>query len=438
MGKRKVFLQNFGCRQNFADGERILQNIDFEATDDINAADLIIYNTCAVRESAEKKAFGMIGELLHIKEKNPDVLIAVCGCMAQIPENAEKIRKSYKQVDIVFGTKAAHTLPELIKKAEETRRFQIDTAEYENDGFGTYSGKAGAFLRDIPIMNGCDNFCSYCIVPYVRGREVSRPKDEILSEVKAAAEAGVREIMLLGQNVNSYGKGLTPAVDFAGLLRAINDVPGDFRVRFMSPHPKDMSNDVIEAVADCGKICKFIHLPLQSGSNRILSLMNRRYTKERFLEIVAEAREKKPYLAISTDIIVGFPGETEEDFCDTLDVVRSVGFSNIFTFIYSKRGKTKAAELEDPTPYAEKQARMKRLLSLQREVSTELFSGYIGKTLDVLFESVSKREGFIAGKSEEFIIVEAQGEKNLIGQIGKVTINKAYNWALEGKIINLE
>jgi tRNA-2-methylthio-N6-dimethylallyladenosine synthase len=385
-----------------------------------------------VRESAEKKAFGMIGELLHIKERNPDVLIAVCGCMAQIPENTEKIRRSYKQVDIVFGTKAAHTLPDLIKKAEETRRFQIDTTEYETDGFAVFTGKAGAFFHDIPIMHGCDNFCSYCIVPYVRGREVSRPMDEILSEVAAAAESGVREIMLLGQNVNSYGKGV--GADFAQLLRRVNDVPGKFRVRFMSPHPKDMTSDVIETIAECEKICKSVHLPLQSGSNRILSMMNRRYDRERFLETVAQAREKIPGLAISTDIIVGFPGETEEDFIKTLEIVRQVRFANIFTFIYSKRGGTKAAEMEDNTPFTEKQARMKRLLTLQREVSTELFREYIGKTLDVLFDSESKREGFIAGKSEEFIIVEAKGKTNLIGQMGKVTITKAYNWALEGDI----
>jgi tRNA-2-methylthio-N6-dimethylallyladenosine synthase len=387
-----------------------------------------------VRESAEKKAFGMIGELLHIKERNPDVLIAVCGCMAQIPENAEKLRRSYKQVDIVFGTKAAHTLPDLIKKAEETRRFQIDTNEYETDGFAAYTGKTGAFLRDIPIMNGCDNFCSYCIVPYVRGREVSRSVAEILSEIKAAADSGVREIMLLGQNVNSYGKGLTPAVNFAELLRAINGIDGEFRLRFMSPHPKDMSLDVINTIADCEKICKAIHLPLQSGSNRILSLMNRRYSRERFLEIVMQVRERIPDSAISTDIIVGFPGETEDDFKETLDIVRQVRFANIFTFIYSKRGGTKAAEMADLTPYTEKQARMKRLLSLQREVSTKLFSEYIGKTLDVLFDSHSKREGYIAGKSEEFIIVEAKGETNLIGQMRKVNITKAYNWALEGEI----
>jgi tRNA-2-methylthio-N6-dimethylallyladenosine synthase len=440
---KNVYIRTFGCRQNFADSERILSVLDgFAPTDDINAADLIVFNTCAVRETAEKKAFGLIGELSHIKAKNPDVIIAVGGCMAQIPENAEKIRRSYKQVDIVFGTNALSTLPELISKAEASRRGQCrgahcapavsrNAVQRERNAL-PYT--QNTYLADITIMHGCDNFCSYCIVPYVRGRERSRTPAEILSEIKAAVSGGAREIMLLGQNVNSYGKGLLPPVSFAELLRAVDKIDGDFRVRFMSPHPKDMTEDVITAIADCDKICKSIHLPLQSGSDRILTLMNRKYDRARYLEIVKTAREKIPGLSISTDIIVGFPGETEEDFEDTLDIVRRVNFSNIFTFIYSKRGGTKAALMEDATPYSEKQARMKRLLTLQRETSTELYKTYIGKTLEVLFDGKSKREGYLTGKSDEFIIVEAAGENNLIGEIKNVEITKAHNWALEGFI----
>jgi tRNA-2-methylthio-N6-dimethylallyladenosine synthase len=429
---KNVYIRTFGCRQNFADSERILGVLEgFAPTDDINAADLIVFNTCAVRETAEKKAFGLIGELSHIKARNPDVIIAVGGCMAQIPENAERIRRSYKQVDIVFGTNALGALPALVEEVKRTRHFQIDTNEHQDD-FTAH--KKSGFLADVPIMYGCDNFCSYCIVPYVRGRERSREPSEILSEIKAAVSGGAREIMLLGQNVNSYGKGLSPEINFAELLYSVNEIEGDFRVRFMSPHPKDMTDDVINAIAKCDKICKSIHLPLQSGSDRILTLMNRKYDRARFLEIVKTAREKIPGLSISTDIIVGFPGETEADFEETLDIVRRVNFSNIFTFIYSKRGGTKAAEMEDITLYREKQARMARLLALQREASTELYKTYIGKTLEVLFDGKSKREGYLTGKSDEFIIVEAAGENFIIGEIKKVEITKARGWALEGFI----
>jgi tRNA-2-methylthio-N6-dimethylallyladenosine synthase len=433
---KKVYIRTLGCRQNFADSERILSALsDFTPTDDINAADLIVLNTCAVRESAEEKAFGLIGELSHIKKRNPDVIIAVGGCMAQLTENAERIRRSYKQVDIVFGTKSLSTLPTMIEEVIKTQRFQIDTGEYEDNSVGI-SPRENSFLVDVPIMYGCDNFCSYCIVPYVRGRERSRPPSLILSDIKAAVSGGAKEIMLLGQNVNSYGKGLSEQINFAELLRRVNDISGEFRVRFMSPHPYYMTEDVIEAIADCEKICKSVHLPLQSGSNRILSEMNRRYTRERYLEIADFAREKIPGLSISTDIIVGFPNETEEDFCDTLDVVKRVRFSNIFTFVYSKRHGTKAALMEDETPYTVKQERMKRLLTLQREISTALFSEYIGKTLKVLFEEQSKETGFYEGKSDEFIIVKAPSEINLIGEIKNVEITKAHNWALEGIIKN--
>jgi tRNA-2-methylthio-N6-dimethylallyladenosine synthase len=435
---KKVYFKTFGCRQNFADSERIIESLMplYTETDDINAADLIIFNTCAVRESAEKKVFGMIGELGHLKTRNPNVIIGVCGCMAGIPENAEKIRRSYRQVDIVFGTKAFRSLPELIKKAEESRRFQIDTNDYDVEFDIKKPSKKNGLIADIPIMNGCNNFCSYCIVPYVRGREKSRQPYDIIKEVESAVLSGAKEIMLLGQNVNSYGKGLDPAVSFSDLLRLINAADGDFRLRFMSPHPRDMTDDVISAIADCEKICKSVHLPLQSGSDRILSLMNRQYTRERYLDIIMRLREKMPGLSVSTDIIIGFPGETEEDFAATLDLMKTVKFSNIFSFIYSKRRGTKAAEMDDPTPYSEKQERMKRLLSLQREISTKLFSGYIGKTLDVLFEKKSKRQGFVEGKSDEFIIVEAAGDSDLIGQIKKIKIGKAYNWALEGTVLD--
>jgi tRNA-2-methylthio-N6-dimethylallyladenosine synthase len=429
---KKIYIRTFGCRQNFADSERILGVLgDYTATDDINTADLIVFNTCAVRESAEEKAFGLIGELSHIKKKRPEVIIAVGGCMAQISENAERIRRSYKQVDVVFGTKAIAALPELIKEAEKSCRFVSDTGEHQDD-FASQKTIKSSFLVDIPIMYGCDNFCSYCIVPYVRGRERSREASEILSDINTAVSGGAKEIMLLGQNVNSYGKGLSEPINFAELLRRVNDVSGSFRVRFMSPHPYFMTDDVLSAIADCEKICKSIHLPLQSGSNRILTEMNRRYTREHYLEIIDTAREKIPGLSISTDIIVGFPNETESDFEDTLDIIKRVRFSNIFTFIYSKRGGTKAALIDDKTPVKVKQERMARLLSLQREISTALYSEYIGKTLKVLIDS--KKDGFLTGKSEEFIIVNTKSDEDVIGEIKNIEITKAHNWALEGII----
>lgn len=433
------FLHSFGCQQNVSDGEKILGllcEMGYGVTNDISAADLILYNTCAVRENAELKIYGLLGNLKRLKEERPDVIIGVCGCMAQEEKTVEKIRRTYKQVDLIFGTFAVNELPRLLYEVMTERKTVVDITEHG----GGISEKirpvrSCRYKAGVPIMYGCNNFCSYCIVPYVRGRERSRSPEAVIAEVRELAENGCKEIMLLGQNVNSYGKNLDAPINFSELLRRVNEVPGDFRVRFMSPHPKDADRELIDTIIGCDKICKHMHLPLQSGSNRLLEKMNRRYTSEKYMEIVDYARSKIPDFSFSTDIIVGFPGETDEDFEATLDIVRRVKYDNIFSFIYSKRTGTKAALMEDMTTDTEKSQRMKRLLELQREISTEYFKRFAGRTLDVLFDGETKNAGWYSGKSNEFIIVEAPADGSVIGQIKKVKITKAFNWALQGEII---
>lgn len=434
------YLHSFGCQQNVSDGEKILgllMEMGYGITSDISSADLIIYNTCAVRENAELKIYGLIGNLKHMKEQNPDLIIGICGCMAQQEQVVEKIKKTYKQVDLIFGTFALNELPRLLYNVLTERKTAVDITEYSGEiSENIKAVRSGSFKAGVPIMYGCNNFCSYCIVPYVRGRERSRQPEAILKEVKELADAGYKEIMLLGQNVNSYGRTLETPVSFSELLRMINDIDGDFKIRFMSPHPKDATNELIDTIIECDKVCKHLHLPLQSGSNRILEAMNRRYTVEKYMEIVDYARSRIPDFSFSTDIIVGFPNETYEDFKGTLDVMKKVKYDNIFSFIYSKRTGTKAALIDDKTSDEDKGKWMRELLELQREISTDFFKRFEGRTLEVLFESESKNEGWYSGKSDEFIIVEAKSDCPLIGKRKKVKITKAFNWALQGEIIN--
>ena len=432
------FIHSFGCQQNVSDGEKILGllcEMGYGVTEDLTSADLIIYNTCAVREGAELKVYSLVGNLKKLKERNSELIICLCGCMAQQEKTVEKIRKSYPYVDMVFGTFALQELPRLLYKALTERRLAVDITEYE----GKFPEeirpvRLGNIRAGVPVMYGCDNFCSYCIVPYVRGRERSRSPEAILAEVRELAESGYKEIMLLGQNVNSYGKNLDEPVSFSELLRRINEIDGDFKVRFMSPHPKDATREFIDTIMECDKVCKHLHLPLQSGSNSILKAMNRRYTAEKYLEIVDYARSRIPDFSISTDIIVGFPNETAEDFADTMKMVKQVKYDNIFSFIYSKRTGTKAAQMEDAVSDEEKRARMKELLDVQREIASEGFRRFVGRTLTVLFES-DGGEGMCSGKSDEFIIVEAKADPDLIGSRKQVKITKAFNWALQGEIL---
>ena len=431
-------VHSYGCQQNVSDGEKLLGQLSLMGcgvTDDMTAADIIILNTCAVRENAELKVYGNIGELKRLKEQKPDMIIAVGGCMGQEPKTAEKIKKSYRHVDIVFGTFAAKELPRLIYEALTQRRLIVDTAERNTECFEDIPAvRNEKYKAGVSIMYGCNNFCSYCIVPYVRGRERSREPVKIIEEIKRLADSGCKEIMLLGQNVNSYGRGLDEKIDFPELLRRIDGIDGDFRVRFMSPHPKDATNEFFDVIAESKKICRSVHLPLQSGSDRILKEMNRRYTVQKYMDMVSYARKVMPELSISTDIIVGFPNETYEDFLQTLDVVKAVKYDNIFSFIYSKRTGTKAADIIDHTSEEDKGKWFRELLAVQREISEEHYKRFMGAEFDVLFDGTYKEE-FISGKSGEFIITLVKGSPDLIGTMRKVRVTKTHNWAVEGELI---
>ena len=430
-------VHSYGCQQNVNDGERLtgqLCEMGCGVTADMEEADIIILNTCAVRENAELKVYGNIGELKHLKERRPDMVIGICGCMAQEAATAEKIKRSYRHVDMVFGTFATKELPRLMYEVLTERHFVCDTAERENEcPEGMPSVRTDKYKAGVSVMYGCNNFCSYCIVPYVRGRERSRRPENIIEEIKQLADSGCREIMLLGQNVNSYGRGLEENINFPELLRRIDMIDGDFRVRFMSPHPKDATNELFDVMAESRKLCRSIHLPLQSGSDRILKEMNRKYTAEQYMDIVGYARKKLPDLSITTDIIVGFPNETYEDFQCTLDIMRRVKYDNIFSFIYSKRTGTKAAEIIDHTSEDDKGRWFRELLALQREISEENYKRFLGRTFYVLFDSVYKND-FISGKSDEFIITLVKGDPSLIGTMHKVKVTKVHNWAVEGEI----
>ncbi len=431
-------VRSYGCQQNVNDGERIaglLCELGCAVTDDITLADVIILNTCAVRESAEMRVYGNIGELKHLKEQNPSLIIGLCGCMAQEPQTAERIRASYRYVDIIFGTFALKELPRLLYETLTRKGLAVDISERENECpediplVRTDSFKAG-----VSIMYGCNNFCSYCIVPYVRGRERSRVPERILDEIGELSRNGCKEIMLLGQNVNSYGKGTKENLNFPELLRRIDRTEGDFRVRFMSPHPKDATKELFDVMAQSRKLCRSIHLPLQSGSDRILKAMNRGYTAEKYLDIVNYARSVMPGLSVTTDIIVGFPGETEADFEQTLGIMKSVKFDNIFSFIYSPRKGTKAALMDDPVTYGEKAERMNRLLGLQREITTESYKRFLGRELFVLFDSTYK-DGSVCGKSDENINVLVKNDELLIGTMRRVRVTETKGWAVIGEVL---
>ncbi|WP_294754165.1 tRNA (N6-isopentenyl adenosine(37)-C2)-methylthiotransferase MiaB [uncultured Ruminococcus sp.] len=435
---RKAYVRSFGCQLNVSDGEKIqglLKKMGYSFTEDEQEADLIILNTCAVRENAEDRVFGIVGSMKKLKELKPSLIIGIAGCMTAQSHIAEKIKKSYPQVDLVVGTSALSALPELLLGALKGAGFRADITEYDDFSEAVEQVRSSSFKASVPIMFGCNNFCTYCIVPYVRGRERSRRPEDIISEVRQLVREGYKEIMLLGQNVNSYGKDLGGDMSFPQLLRELNRIEGDFWIRFMSSHPKDASKELIDAVFDCEKVAKHLHLPVQSGSTDVLARMNRRYTIEDYLEIVEHIRSRDPDFSLTTDLIVGFPDETEEDFRATLDIVKKVKYDNIYSFIYSKRSGTKAAEMPDGTSEEEKGRRMRRLLEMQREVSAEHYRRFIGRTMRVLADDVSKKKkGWLTGKSSEFIIVEFEGDSSLIGQFADVEITGAMNWAVTGKL----
>ena len=435
---RKAYVRSFGCQLNVSDGEKIqglLKKMGYSFTEEEQEADLIILNTCAVRENAEDRVFGIVGSMKKLKELKPSLMIGIAGCMTAQSHVAEKIKKSYPQVDFVVGTSALSALPRLILDTLKGAPFEADITEYDDFSEAAEQVRSSSFKASVPIMFGCNNFCTYCIVPYVRGRERSRRPVDIVAEVRQLVNDGYKEIMLLGQNVNSYGKDLGGEMSFPQLLRELNGIEGDFWIRFMSSHPKDASRELIDAIFECEKVAKHLHLPVQSGSTEVLARMNRRYTVEDYLTIVENIRSRDPDFSLTTDLIVGFPDETDEDFHATLDIVKKVKYDNIYSFIYSKRSGTKAAEMPDRTSEEEKGRRMRELLEVQREISTEHYKRFIGRNMRVLVDDVSKKKsGWLTGKSSEFIIVEFEGDSSLIGQFVDVEITGSMNWAVTGKI----
>ena len=418
----------FGCEMNARDSEKllgVLEQIGYQEETNEEEADFVIYNTCTVRENANMRVYGRLGQLNRVKKQKPHMLIGLCGCMMQEPEVVEKIKKSYRFVDLIFGTHNIYKFAELIVTRLESQRMVIDiwkdTDKIVED---LPSERKFSFKSGVNIMFGCNNFCSYCIVPYVRGRERSRNPEDIIREIQGLVADGVVEVMLLGQNVNSYGKTLEHPMTFAQLLTEIEKIEGLERIRFMTSHPKDLSDELIEVMKHSKKICKHLHLPVQSGSTEILKKMNRRYTKEQYLELVRKIKEAVPDISLTTDIIVGFPGETEEDFLETMDVVKKVRYDSAFTFIYSKRTGTPAAAMENQVPEDVVKDRFDRLLKEVQSISAEVCSVHEGTTQSVLVEAVNDHDpALVTGRLSNNILVHFPGEKELIGKIVSVRLD---------------
>ena len=432
------FVKTFGCQMNARDSEKlvgILEQIGYvEGTDE--HSDFIVYNTCTVRENANNKVYGRLGYLQNYKKKNPLMKIALCGCMMQEPEVVENIKKHYKFVDIVFGTHNIFKFAEILCNNIESGSQVIDIWKDTNQIVEDLPVKRKfSFKSGVNIMFGCNNFCSYCIVPYVRGRERSREPKDIIREIERDVADGVKEVMLLGQNVNSYGKNLENPISFAKLLQEIEKIEGLERIRFMTSHPKDLSDELIAVMGQSKKICRHLHLPLQSGSSRILKLMNRKYTKESYLDLVDRIRKGCPDISLTTDIIVGFPGETEEDFLETMDVVEKVGFDSAFTFIYSKRTGTPAASMENQVPEDVIKDRFDRLLKLVQQKASEASARFTGSVQKVLVEDVNEHdETMVTGRMSNNLLVHFKGTPDLIGQIVNVHLEECKGFYYIGKL----
>lgn len=430
---KKYFLMTFGCQMNEHDSERmaaILEKIGYLPSISKEEADIIIVNTCAVRENAEKRVFGNLGELKHLKNKNENLILAICGCMVQQKHIVDKINKSYPFVDLMFGTHNYYLLPKYIYEILMNKRA---VCEIYDDSATIVEGlpairKSGvkAFVN---IMEGCNNFCSFCIVPYTRGREKSRYSKNIIEEIKTLALQGVKEITLLGQNVNSYGKSLDEDINFTKLLYLINDIEGIERIRFMTSHPKDLSKELIYAYRDLDKLCEYLHLPVQSGSNRILKAMNRRYTREEYLDKIRLIKSLVPNISISTDILIGFPGETDEDIDDTIDLIKEVEYDSAFTFIYSRRENTPAAKLKDDLDSKTKHKRFQRMLDSLNPIAERKNKEYLGKKLEVLIEDKTR------ARTRTNALININAKEEDIGKLLFVYVNKANRFSLEGEII---
>jgi tRNA-2-methylthio-N6-dimethylallyladenosine synthase len=438
--KKAFYISTFGCQMNENDSEKLtgmLEEMGYIRKDKLDSADLVIFNTCCVRENAEEKVFGHLGALKGLKRDNEDMVIVLCGCMMQQKEIVDEVKRKYKHVDIVFGTHNIHKFPGMLFNYLTDNLRIIDV--WESDGQiieGMPISRKKGIKAWVSVMFGCNNFCSYCVVPYVRGRERSRNHKDILDELRTLAKDGYKEITLLGQNVNSYGADLDEIINFALLLKMAAEIEGIERIRFMTSHPKDLSDELIRVLSEKNNISKHIHLPLQSGSSRVLKDMNRHYTKEDYLVLIKKIKESIPCVSLTTDIIVGFPGETEEDFEDTLDVMSQVRFDMAYTFIYSKRTGTPAAKREDQVDDDVKSARFKRLLELQNKISREINNDVLNKEVMVLVEGISeKSDEHYAGRTDSNKIVNFKTNEDMIGKMVKVRIDKVQTWSLGGFIV---
>ena len=434
-----AYVDTYGCQQNESDSEKLrgmLSEMGYGFTDDEFKADVIIINTCAIRENAENRVFGNVGALVHTKKAKPSQTIVFCGCMAGVPEVVEKIRLSYVHVDLVFSPNVIWRFPQMLKRklAGKGRIFEIDVDDApiaENLPLK----RVGTIKAWLPVMYGCDNFCSYCIVPHVRGRERSRRLEDVLGEARQIVAEGYKDITLLGQNVNSYGEGLEEKINFSTLIRLINEIEGEFLIRFMTSHPKDASTELFRAMAESEKAARHIHLPFQAGSDRILKLMNRGYTQSEYLEKIAAARELMPDMVITSDVIVGYPGETQEDFEDTMRLIEKAQFDAMFTFIFSKRPGTPAAKLEDTVTREEKQIRFDRLLELQNAISEKKHLEYVGKSVRVLVDELSNDERYpLKARTNGGRLVHLSGGADLLGRFVNAKITRCYSWSLFGDV----
>ncbi|GAA0089894.1 tRNA (N6-isopentenyl adenosine(37)-C2)-methylthiotransferase MiaB [Clostridium perfringens] len=440
MDKKLFCISTYGCQMNEEDSEKLsgmLKSQGYERTDNKEEASIIIFNTCCVRENAENKVFGNLGQLKQLKKKNPNLVIAICGCMMQQVGMADKVLKTFPYVDIIFGTHNAHKFPEYLHRVLQEG---VQVKEILNKEEGIVEGlpidRKSDVKAFVTIMYGCNNFCTYCIVPYVRGRERSRKSEDIIKEIEELVSQGYKEITLLGQNVNSYGKGLEEDIDFAGLLRKVNEVKGLERVRFMTSHPKDLSDDVIMAIKECDKLCEQVHLPVQSGSSRILKEMNRHYDREYYLDLVKKIKSEIPDVTLTTDIIIGFPGETEEDFLDTLSLCEEVGYDSAFTFIYSRRNHTPADKMENQIPDDIKHDRFNRLVEAINKKVVIKNKEYEGKVVEVLVEGPSKNdETKLTGRTRNGKLVNFAGDEKLVGELVNLKIVRAQPFSLIGEIV---
>ena len=439
--KPKYMIQTFGCQMNEHDSEKLCAMLDemgYQRSVLVEECDLIIYNTCAVRENAELKVYGNLGQLKLQKRKNPDLKIAVCGCMMQQPHVVKELKTKYRHVDLAFGTHNLYKFPELLVNSMEAHKMLVDIWDVDGEVVeGLRSTRKFELKAFVNIMYGCNNFCTYCIVPYTRGRERSRTPEDIINEIKELAANGTKEITLLGQNVDSYGKTLDIDITFAELLRMVNEIEGIERIRFMTSHPKDISDEVIYAIRDCDKVCEYLHLPVQSGSSRLLKKMNRHYTKEDYLNIIEKARKEVPDITFSTDLMIGFPGETEEDLLDTIDVVQKVRYDLAFTFIYSKRTGTPAAEMEDQIDEKVKHERFNRVLNEVNKVVAEISEEYRGKVVEVLVEGKSKTDdNVLTGRTRQNKLVNfVGGTDESIGTLVNVKITDPKTFSLQGELV---